>query len=46
MGRCGETTPFMEWQSPTPVAASYLGYATGWGSCGEWKFYGEERQRG
>ncbi|XP_037094878.1 uncharacterized protein LOC119114925 [Pollicipes pollicipes] len=33
--------PFMEWRSSQPLAVGYLGYTTGWGSTGEWKFHDE-----
>ncbi|KAF0302992.1 C3 and PZP-like alpha-2-macroglobulin domain-containing protein 8 [Amphibalanus amphitrite] len=41
VGHCGDTTPFMDWRSPQLITASYLGYRTGWGSCGQWKFHDE-----
>lgn len=41
VGHGGDPTPFMTWNSPNPLAVAYLGYTTGWGSCGEWKFHDE-----
>ena len=38
VGREDESTPFMEWTDPDPLDIQYLGYSTGWGSSGEFRF--------
>lgn len=38
VGRNSETTPFMEWTDPDPLSVQYLGYSTGWGSSGKFRF--------
>ena len=38
VGRAGESFPFMEWTDPNPLAVNYIGYSTGWGSTGEFRF--------
>lgn len=34
----GEGIPFMEWTDPNPFQVNYVGYSTGYGSDGEFKF--------
>ncbi|XP_071824781.1 macrophage mannose receptor 1-like isoform X2 [Apostichopus japonicus] len=34
----GEGIPFMEWTDPNPFQVNYIGYSTGYGSDGEFKF--------
>jgi len=41
VGREGEDTPFLSWDAPGPLGVSFLGYTTGWGACGQWKFHDE-----
>ncbi|KAI8478075.1 hypothetical protein Bbelb_441960, partial [Branchiostoma belcheri] len=38
VGREGEGSPFMQWQDPDPLPFQYLGYSTGWGSSGLFRF--------
>ncbi|KAJ8036335.1 Macrophage mannose receptor 1 [Holothuria leucospilota] len=38
VGKYGEGIPFMEWTDPNPFTVSYIGYSTGYGFQGEFKF--------
>ncbi|XP_078686058.1 uncharacterized protein LOC144918846 isoform X2 [Branchiostoma floridae x Branchiostoma belcheri] len=38
VGRDNETEPFMQWGDPDPLPIGYVGYRTGWGSNGRWRF--------
>ncbi|XP_035689588.1 fibrillin-2-like [Branchiostoma floridae] len=38
VGKFGETDSFMRWTDPDPVSISYVGYSTGYGYSGSWKF--------
>lgn len=38
VGKYGEGFPFMEWMDPNPFQINYVGYSTGFGSQGEFRF--------
>ena len=38
VGRKGHADGFLSWTDPSPVDVKYLGYSTGWGSTGKFKF--------
>ncbi|XP_019641105.1 PREDICTED: fibrillin-1-like [Branchiostoma belcheri] len=38
VGKMGETHSFMQWRDPVPVPIRHVGYSTGWGSSGYWRF--------
>ncbi|XP_078660571.1 uncharacterized protein LOC144905067 isoform X1 [Branchiostoma floridae x Branchiostoma belcheri] len=38
VGREGEGSPFLQWQDPNPLPFQYLGYSTGYGSTGQFRF--------
>ncbi|XP_042864612.1 uncharacterized protein LOC122248571 isoform X2 [Penaeus japonicus] len=33
-----DSDPFMEWTDPEPWKITHIGYCTGWGATGKWKF--------
>ncbi|XP_045595456.1 uncharacterized protein [Procambarus clarkii] len=33
-----DTDPFMEWTDPEPWKVTHIGYCTGWGATGKWRF--------
>ncbi|KAJ8017844.1 C3 and PZP-like alpha-2-macroglobulin domain-containing protein 8 [Holothuria leucospilota] len=38
VGRKDESTSFMKWADPDPLEVQYLGYSTGFGSSGQFRF--------
>ncbi|KAJ8041524.1 C3 and PZP-like alpha-2-macroglobulin domain-containing protein 8 [Holothuria leucospilota] len=40
VGRNNESTPFMKWTDPDPLEVQYLGYSTGFGNSGQFRFFG------
>lgn len=38
VGKVGSPDPFMEWADPEPIKVTHVGYCTGWGATGQWKF--------
>ncbi|KAJ8049150.1 C3 and PZP-like alpha-2-macroglobulin domain-containing protein 8 [Holothuria leucospilota] len=38
VGRNEEATPLLQWTDPNPLTVNYMGYSTGWGSTGEFRF--------
>ncbi|KAJ8018266.1 C3 and PZP-like alpha-2-macroglobulin domain-containing protein 8 [Holothuria leucospilota] len=44
VGRNNESTAFMNWTDPDPLEVQYLGYSTGFGSIGKFRFFGLGKQ--
>ncbi|KAJ8049161.1 C3 and PZP-like alpha-2-macroglobulin domain-containing protein 8 [Holothuria leucospilota] len=38
VGRNEDAIPFLQWTDPNPLVVNYMGYSTGWGSTGEFRF--------